>query len=107
MKPESKSPTIELHIEELVLTGFATRDRAHIGTAVEHELTRLMQQGLSAGSQFAAPLSANRLDAGSFQLAKATGPGIVGQHIAQSVYRRLSTNIQPARERSREARPKS
>ena len=106
MKPESKSPTIELHIEELVLTGFAARDRAHIGAAVEHELTRLiMQQGLSTGSQFTAPLSVSRLDAGSFQLASTASPRIVGRHIAQSVYRRLSTtNIQSPRQRLGEAR---
>jgi hypothetical protein len=107
MKPESKSPTIELHIEELVLTGFAARDRAHIGAAVERELTRLiMLQTLSAGSQFEAPPSASRLDAGSFQLASAASPRIVGRRIAQSVYRRISTpNIQSPQQRSRGARP--
>ena len=109
IKSVSASPTIELHIEELVLTGFAARDRAHIGAAVERELTRLiMQRGLSAGSQFAASLSASRLDAESFQLASASSPRIVGQHIAESVYRGLSArNIQSTRQRSGEARPKS
>jgi hypothetical protein len=107
MKPESTSPTIELHIEELVLTGFAARDRAHIGAAVERELTKLiMQQGLSTGSQFAAPPSVSRLDAGSFQLTNTASPRIVGRHIAQSVYRRLSTpNIQSPHQRSRAVRP--
>ena len=38
---------IELHIEELVLHGFAPGDRHPIGDAVEHELIRLFaEQGL-------------------------------------------------------------
>jgi hypothetical protein len=34
--------SIELHIEELVLRGFAPGDRYWIGEAVEQELTRLL-----------------------------------------------------------------
>jgi hypothetical protein len=39
MKPR---PSINLHIEELVLHGFAPGDRHRISEAVEQELTRLI-----------------------------------------------------------------
>ena len=40
---------IELHIEELVLHGFAPADRYRIGDTVQRELTRLLaEQGMPA-----------------------------------------------------------
>jgi len=40
---------VELHIEELVLHGFRSGDRFHIGDALERELVRLLgKQGLPA-----------------------------------------------------------
>ncbi|MFL6293520.1 MAG: hypothetical protein ACJ759_21720, partial [Thermoanaerobaculia bacterium] len=68
---------IDLHIEELVLEGFAPGDRHRIGAAVERELARLLaERGLPAGLAQGADVP--RLDGGSFELrpgrsAEATG----------------------------------
>ena len=48
-RPAAMAPArIELHIEELVLHGFAPGDRRPLGEAVERELTRLLGGGAPA-----------------------------------------------------------
>ena len=43
-------PSVDFHIDELVLHGFASTDRHAIAEAVERELTRLFtEQGIPAG----------------------------------------------------------
>ena len=76
---------IELHIEELVLHGFASKDRHAIGQAVKRELTRLFsEQGvhpsLSQGYQAA------KLDGGAFQVKQGSKADAIGTQVAQSVY---------------------
>ncbi len=75
---------IELHIEELILDGFASPDRAAIAEAVQRELTRLlMEDGLASwmdGS--AAPV----VNVGSFEIAPGAALDIVGRQVAQAVY---------------------
>ena len=76
---------IELHIEELVLHGFAPKDRHAIGEAVQRELSRLFaEQGvhssLGKGYQVA------RLDGGAFHVKQRSKADAIGVQVAQSVY---------------------
>jgi hypothetical protein len=81
----NSQPSIHLHIEALVLDGFAPGDRHDIAAAVEAELIRLMSApAVSAG--LSANLSRDRIDGGSFRLAKAAKPAAVGVQIAGAVY---------------------
>lgn len=81
MKPVS----LELHIEELVLRGFAPGDRRDIGEAAERELSRLFaEQGvppsLARGREVA------RLDGGAFEVKPGSGAEAIGFQVAQAVY---------------------
>lgn len=83
--PSQTPPNIELHIEELVLHGFAPGDRHEIGAAVERELTRLFaEQGvpvsLANGGEIA------RLNGGAFSVTRGSKPEVIGAQVAQSVY---------------------
>jgi len=81
MKPR----TVELHIEELVLHGFAPGDRYRIAEAVQAELTRLFtEQGVP--SSLAASDEITRLDAGAFPVAENSKAAVVGAQVAQVVY---------------------
>jgi hypothetical protein len=78
-------PDLELYIEELVLHGFAARDRDRISAALQQELTRLFtEQGipptLTQGGQIA------QLNGGTFNITAGTRPDIIGTQIAQSIY---------------------
>jgi hypothetical protein len=81
MKPYN----IELHIEELVLHGFSSRDRDAIGEAVRHELMRLFaEQGIH--STFGKNYEVERLDGGSFNVKPGAKAQTIGTQVAQSVY---------------------
>jgi hypothetical protein len=82
---------VELHIDELVLHGFAAGDRHRIAAAMERELTRLISQGDLAHR--ASPMQLDRIDAGSFQLDPSARPNHIGQTVAQRVYRQLSPGV--------------
>ena len=77
-------PSVSLHIEELVLHGFAPGDRYRIGEAMQRELARLIaMQGLP-------PLLARggeitRLDGGAFEVAPGINAEAIGSQIAQAV----------------------
>ena len=77
--------TVAVHIEELVLHGFAPGDRQAIGAAVEQELARLF-----AGQPLPAVLARDgrrdRIDGGSFPLARGTRPGKIGAQIATAIH---------------------
>jgi len=80
---------IELHIEELVLYGFAPADRHHIGDAAQRELTRLLtEQGMPASLIQRGEIA--RLDSGAFQMAQGSKAEAIGDQVAQAVYRGLS-----------------
>jgi len=81
-----KSPlSIRLHIEELVLNGFAPGDRQRIGAAVEQELVRLLaERPLPAALAQGRPRE--RVDGGSFRLATGAKPGAVGAQIAGAIH---------------------
>ena len=95
-------PSIELHIEELVLHGLPlTRGQGPlVQNAVETELARLLtEQGLSRSSAGATP----HLSAGSIQLTKDHQPAHLGQQIAQAIYGGLTpAAASPSQTRSRE-----
>ena len=76
---------LELHIEELVLHGFEHVDRAQIGSAVQHELSRLVAEGGVPRSLAHSGEIAN-LDGGEFDLAPGSEAGRVGAQVAQAVY---------------------
>ncbi|MGH6831562.1 MAG: hypothetical protein ACRECM_00850 [Methyloceanibacter sp.] len=76
---------IELHMEELVLHGFAPGDRYSIGEAVERELHRLFAEQdeplrLAQRSEIA------RLDGGAFEVARGARAEAIGAQIAQAIY---------------------
>ena len=93
---------IELHIEELILQGFAPQDRFRISEAVQNELTRLLAcEKLPSG-----PLQRNlefpRLDAGSFHVRAGERPESIGIRIGQKVFesmknRESATGNEPGR----------
>lgn len=76
---------VELHIEELVLHGFAHGDRYRIGEAVEQELTRLLAdrgvpESLERGGELAS------VDGGAFEVAPGSRADVVGAQVAKAVY---------------------
>ena len=77
--------SVELHIEELVLHGFAPRDRHRISNAVQQELLRLLE---TSGWQDTFPegLTVDRIDAGSIRLRPATGEMSFGKETARSIH---------------------
>jgi hypothetical protein len=76
---------IELHIEELVLHGFAPGDRYGIGEAVGPELQRLFaEQGASL--QLAQGSEVAHLDGGAFEVPHGAKAEAVGAQIAQGIY---------------------
>lgn len=79
---------IELHIEELVLHGFAHGDRYRIGEAVERELVRLFAErdlpsSLADGGEF------DHLDGRAFDVTQGSRPEAIGTQLAHAVYRGL------------------
>ena len=80
-----KRADIELHIEELVLHGFASGDRYDIADAVHRELGRLF-----AGNQSAPALRQSadiaRVDAGAFEVAPGSKGEAVGAQVAQALH---------------------
>ena len=76
---------IELHIEQLMLHGFAPSDRHRIGAAIQQELARLLaEQGIPPG--LAQGKTIGQLDGGAFEMKAGTSPRVIGAHIAQAIY---------------------
>jgi hypothetical protein len=77
---------VNLHIERLVLDGFALdgRDAALVQAAVRAELTRLFVQN-EAGTSLASA-AVPRLQAAPMRMSGAETPPRLGSAIAQSVY---------------------
>jgi hypothetical protein len=80
---------ITLHIEELVLHSFATRDRHAITAALERELARLLTaEGVPTGLTHMENVS--RLDGGSFNMSHGATPDVIGAQLAHAVYHSLA-----------------
>jgi hypothetical protein len=76
---------VELHIEELVLHGFAPGDRYRIGEAVERELQRLFaEQG--APPSLAQGGERDYVDGGAFEAPRDARAGAIGARVAQNLY---------------------
>lgn len=88
---------VELHIDEIVLHGFAHRDRYVIHEAIQSELTRLIaENGLPSSSRQGG--DAARLDAGAVTVQKGMPPDAIGRQVAYAVYRGLGQHAgQPAK----------
>jgi hypothetical protein len=76
---------VDLHIEELILDGFAAVDGERIRFSVERELTRLLVEGGMPGTT---PENASVASLKGGQIA--VGPGVNGvpggRHIARAIY---------------------
>ena len=76
---------VELHIEELVLHGFAPGERYRIGEAVERELQRLLaEQG--APNLFNGNVELAQMNAGTFNVEPNAKSETIGAQVAQAVY---------------------
>jgi hypothetical protein len=84
---------IDLHIDELVLHGFAARDRHRIAEAMQRELTRLITADGQA-SFLKNPRSLEAINGGAFKVQANAKPQTAGIEIARAVYRSMR---QPAR----------
>lgn len=87
----NRRSSIHLHIEELVLDGFAPGDRHRIGETVEIELRRLLEVRHPAAT-FRQSSETDHVDAGEFKVSSGATAQTIGGHVAASVYRGL---IQP------------
>jgi hypothetical protein len=76
---------IELHIEELVLHGFAPGDRHRIVEAAQFELQRLLAER-GAPQLFDGSIDLARIDAGSFDLKPGANAEGVGAQVARAIY---------------------
>ena len=78
-------PSVELHIEELVLHGFAPGDRFAVGDAVESELARLLhEQGIPISLRFRN--ATDEIRNATFNATHNAKPSTIGRQISQAVY---------------------
>jgi hypothetical protein len=91
---------IDLHIEELVLHGFASADRHRIAEAVQLELSRLMTAKGEANF-LKNPLSLERIDGGAFKVQVGAKPQTTGTEIARAVYRGMRQQVRGSAKASR------
>lgn len=91
---------VDLHIEELVLHGFAAHDRHRIAAAVQQELARLIATQGNANS-LKNPLSLDAINAGAFRVQANEKPQTAGTHIARAVYRSMRREARVAAMASR------
>jgi hypothetical protein len=77
--------TVTVHIEELVLHGFAPGDRHAIAAGLQSELVRLLaEHGLPRA--LAAGASRETLAAAPLAIAPESQPNVIGAQVARSVY---------------------
>jgi hypothetical protein len=78
-------PSIELHIDELVLHGFAPAERYAMGDAVERELARLLgEQGVP--SSLRSENETDEIRGATFNAAPNAKAPAIGRQIAKAVY---------------------
>ena len=84
-----KNPqTIELHVERLVLHGFAADQRYRISETVKQELARLIEtHGVPA--TLVERVSVEALEGKSFNVNREPRPQQIGSQVAQAVFRAL------------------
>jgi hypothetical protein len=80
---------VELHIEELVLRGFAPGERSRIGEAVERDLARrFAEQGVPQSLAWEGKIA--RADGGMFEAKLSMRAEEIGTQIGRAVYGGLS-----------------
>jgi hypothetical protein len=77
--------SVELHIEELVLNGFAHNDRYRIGEALEQELTRLLSEE-GTPIAFTQAVNVASLNGGAIDLDPGSNPEAAGIQLARAIY---------------------
>jgi hypothetical protein len=95
--------SVNIHIVELVLHGFAPGDRHRISAAVESELARLMGEGGLSGLR-GQSLTLGQINAGAFQIKAGAKPQAAGTDIARAVFRSMQQGTRAAA-RAQRARP--
>ena len=89
-RQDAPRPDIEIHIEELVLEGFAPHERQRVAAALEQHLARLLAER-GADALLGRGGSVARLDGGSFNVAPGAKADSTGEQIAQAIYRGFDT----------------
>ena len=83
-----KQGDVHIHIDSLLLEGFAPGDRARIADGFQRELGRLVSSALP--THWRAPVTIERLDVASVTLPLAAPAERIGEKIASSIYRAAS-----------------
>jgi hypothetical protein len=78
---------IELHIKELVLEGFPTRDTSRIVSVFKSELEQLLRQGNIPENIRSKNIL--RLDGGTIRIQPGASPEMSGRQVARNLYRGL------------------
>jgi hypothetical protein len=79
------SQSVELHIEELVLDGFAPANRYAIRDKIERELTRLFSEE-GAPTAITQDGEIAQLDRGAFEISGAYNSETIGMQLAKAIY---------------------
>lgn len=78
------SPSIELHIDRLVVDGIAAINRVELSLVLQAELSHLLaERGLPNAS---GGLSLAQMDGGAFKLPSNANTRAVATHVAQAIY---------------------
>ena len=86
LRKDNRPRSVELHINELVLHGFAPAERRPIAASIERELRTLLTNEDFA---IATSLTVERIEGGSFQLEINRRHESAGTNIARAIYRGL------------------
>ena len=97
---------IHLHIDRLILEGLPVNSRQgpQIGSAIQEELTRLLEaHGLSGGLRRG--ISVPRMRVGTLQVSAESQPGKLGTGIARAVHEGLGSAKEPRAAKARVSNP--
>ena len=83
--PSPSAGAIEVHIEQIVLHGYAPGDTRRLGEALQAELTRLVQKHGVNGSGME-NLSLQTLDGGRLKAAEKPSTEALGARLAHSIH---------------------
>ncbi len=84
--PDTGPRAVEVHVEELVLHGFAPGDRLGIAVAVERELARLLARD-GVPPAWHRPGERERVDGGAFRHAPDAPPRRTGAAVAREIWK--------------------
>jgi hypothetical protein len=87
MNTEAKATRrpIEIHIDELVLDGFAPADSDRIGDELERQMARLLTGAGELGPLAQRSRMIPAFDAGEFHLSSGATPQAIGSQVARAV----------------------